>query len=79
MDFSNELSAHEKIHAALDTVIAAIEEAKKDHSKFKPDELRELVEKLKEPLVRLSTSLCTIHGLPLHCSSTLVRTLGCGS
>lgn len=51
MDFSDELESHKAIHATLEELIAAIDTARQDHSKFKPEEMRALMTKLREPLV----------------------------
>ena len=52
MDFSEEESAHRAIHDILSSLLAAIHAAQKDHSQFKPEEMRELMSKFRDPLVR---------------------------
>jgi hypothetical protein len=51
MDFSGEAEQHRVIHDRLDSVLAMIHEAQKDHSKFNPAEMNKLLTALKEPLV----------------------------
>ena len=53
MDFSHEAAQHKVIHDNLDRIIAFIRDAKADHSKFKSEELKELMENFREPLVRI--------------------------
>ncbi|KAI0763150.1 hypothetical protein BC629DRAFT_1294189 [Irpex lacteus] len=50
MDFSGEAAEHKVIHDILEELIASINAAKEDHSKFKPAEMKELMEKFREPL-----------------------------
>lgn len=64
MDFSGEVDSHKTIHAALEELITAIDVARNDHSKFKPEEMHELMSKLREPLVCLQPlSVISVHAL----------------
>ncbi|KAI0090461.1 hypothetical protein BDY19DRAFT_940269 [Irpex rosettiformis] len=49
MDFSGEAAQHKVIHDILDQLVVSIQAAKEDHAKFKPGELKELMEKFREP------------------------------
>ncbi|KAF9445419.1 hypothetical protein P691DRAFT_805693 [Macrolepiota fuliginosa MF-IS2] len=50
MDFAPEKEAHEAIHNSINELEAILLEAKADHSKFNPEQLREHLIHLKEPL-----------------------------
>jgi hypothetical protein len=52
LDFSPELEAHKVIHAGLDELLATIRASKADTTTFNADKLKEMMVKLKEPLVR---------------------------
>lgn len=64
MDFSGEAAEHKVIHDILEELIASINAAKEDHSKFKPAEMKELMEKFRGPLVRIFSCLTfTLSGI----------------
>ncbi len=57
MDFSGEAEAHKGIHASLHDVIDIIHHGRANPAEFNPRELQDLMENLREPLVRVYTGL----------------------
>lgn len=51
MDFAPEKEAHEVIHKGISDLEALLLEAKADHSKFNPGQIKEHLVQLKDPLV----------------------------
>lgn len=53
LDFSGEIEAHKTIHAALDELLPFIRKAKAQPSTFDSIKMKQMMEHLREPLVRL--------------------------
>jgi len=52
LDFSSEIDDHKFIHDYLDRLDTLIKEAQVDHSKFNPQKMIQLMDELKDPLVK---------------------------
>ena len=63
LDFGKEAEEHKGIHDALDRFGALIAAARADKTKFDPSALAQILEKLREPLVRRSPSPHCVLGL----------------
>jgi len=53
LNFSQEIEAHKTIHAGLDELLATIRAAKNETSLFNAKKLKEMMEKLRVPLVSI--------------------------
>jgi hypothetical protein len=58
LDFSHEIEQHKVIHAGVDEVIASIRAAKADPTKFDPSHVKDLMQKLREPLASVFSVSC---------------------